>query len=125
MDLTKEGKDTSKRGQYTEDRAQMRVSVDRTYDRGRVQKQIEWLGEHAPMLRSLPRRPPGAFLPPGPPGGPGHGGEAEGGGCAGRGLGRRVVHADGLARVVEAVGAVPDAARFGGAPHRLLRGQRL
>jgi hypothetical protein len=62
MDLTKEGKDTSKRGQYTEDRAQMRVSVDRTYDRGRVQKQIEWLGELATMLRSLPGRKQVVFL---------------------------------------------------------------
>lgn len=38
------------------------VSQDRSYDRGRVQKQIEWLGELATMLRSLPGRKQVVFL---------------------------------------------------------------
>lgn len=60
--MTKAGKDAGNKGQVMQDRAQMRVSQDRSYDRGRVQKQIDWLSDLGTMLRSLPGRKQVVFL---------------------------------------------------------------
>src|ERR1043166_8016646 len=38
------------------------VGYDRSYDRGRVQKQVEWLGELAKIMRGLPGRKQIVFL---------------------------------------------------------------
>src|SRR5207244_6099768 len=58
MDLSK----VAKQSHVAPDRSESYVGQDRAYDRGRVQKQIVWLGELATMLRGLPGRKQVVFL---------------------------------------------------------------
>src|SRR5437868_10771954 len=60
MDLSKADKSHS--AQVQADRGESYIGQGRAYDRSRVQKQIEWLGELATMLRGLPGRKQVVFL---------------------------------------------------------------